>query len=177
MLAPPDVWTATCIIPVAFRLETVMGNDLERNSQAPDNRSGSPSPTKTRLLSALIADAAACDVVGPAWRLVLRLMLVEMGSMIGTYDEIGEAVGISSRTARNWANELAGRRVIEKRQQGRRVKITLLEPYRSVATAPDCVVEKDTPIEAPQDPRIQSLLEVGRIAVARQSKVEVKLVL
>jgi hypothetical protein len=67
-------------------------------------------------------------------RVFLLLILSKSGEFIGTLDQLADKVDSIYSTARGWFNDLIERKVVARTSPSR---LVLLEPYLSIAKAPD----------------------------------------
>ena len=135
--------------------------------------------TKAALLAALVSDPALLKEVGAAWFLYLRLVLVEDGKMIGTYEEIGLAIGVVGKTVRNWAAALETASIVKCEPKGHRVSLELVGKHLEAAKAPTLVQtgEAVAAAAAPMSPRVERALKIIKAAVEGDGQIELKAVL
>jgi len=135
--------------------------------------------TKLALLQKALDNPDINERIGSAWRLFFMLIFSPNGTVLATYAEIADKLGVVTKTIRNWAEVLEQTEMICKEPKGHGVKLSLCDNFRNIAQAPEYIVQT---IEAnnPQnddDPQLQALLNIGRVACSRGSKIEVKLVI
>ncbi len=133
-------------------------------------------PTKVVLLAAMVGDSRNHELIGAAWPLYLCMVLGD-GSITGTYDTIGERMGQTGRSIRNWVGALERNGVARKKVIGRGIEVMLLEPHMSIAMAPDRRTESAPAASVPDDPRAAAMLQVLDGAKRVDAKVEVKVVI
>lgn len=134
-------------------------------------------PTRHGAIKQVLGDASVCERVGAAWRLFFRLLVAEEGKVIGTHDQIGEALGVSGNTARNWIGGLVAAGLAHRAASGRSVEVTLAEPYISMSRRPKAV-QPATAVAAPADtPRMALLRTVADAAEKADTKIRVEMVI
>lgn len=125
-----------------------------------------------------MADERICSTVGAAWRLWIRLILVEGGSMAGTQEELGQKLGVSGRTVNSWTSILEKAGVVEKKVKNKRVEINLVGRHLEAATAPDTVaVGQAVETTAPESARLRALKKALEASEEGGSKLEVSMVI
>lgn len=133
---------------------------------------------KSALLTEILANHELLDAIGSAWRLFFHLILVEKGSMVGTFDEIAKEIGTNNgRTMRNWVNQLEKHGILQCQSKGKRVEIKLLEPHMSIAKASDQPLEQVEVPEYLKNDKIQGLLKMYEGAELTGSDIEIKAII
>ena len=133
--------------------------------------------TKTDLLAALVADHEICEAIGPAWRLLMHLMLQTNGRMIGSYETIAETLGASPSTLRKWVVRLRDNDFLCLASKGQRIEMSLTEDYMIVAQAPNAMSLEIKDNEEEETPRIRAARKIVKLSEELGSQVEVKLVI
>jgi len=135
--------------------------------------------TKSKLLEDLFGQPDIYEEIGSAWRIFMLLLTVENGTMVTTYAEAGKRTGAGEKTMRNWICELEKNGIINKVNKGHGIRISLCEPYMSIAQSPDYIVKETDPSipEEFDDPKMKALIDAGRIAFSHGSSVELKMVI
>ena len=96
--------------------------------------------------------------------------------MIGTHDQIGENLGVSGNTARNWISALAKSGLVTKSVRGKSVEIRLVDPYLFMARLPEAA--KPEPVAQPvDDPRMALLRTITDAAAKADTKIKVEMVI
>lgn len=134
--------------------------------------------SKSALLTEILANHELLDAIGSAWRLFFHLVLVAKGCMVGTYDEIGEAIGMNNgRTIRNWVNQLEKHGILRCQSKGKRVEVKLLEPHLAIAQASDQPLEQVEVPEYLKNDKIKGLLKMYEGAEMMGSGLELKAII
>lgn len=132
---------------------------------------------RATLMAEVINEPAVLTEIGAAWLLYLRLVLVESGRVVGTYDEIGQPMGATGKTVRNWVNGLEKRGVVTCERLGHRVSVELLGRHMTIAKAPDHIVKTIAAETIPLSPRMMSAMKIMEVAESSGSPVEFKMVI
>ena len=145
--------------------------EVEIDAQGNDTR------CRATLMADMLKEPAAMTDIGAGWFLYLRLVWVEGGRVVGTYDEIGQSMGAVGKTVRNWVDKLAERSVVKCERQGHRVSVELLGKHMAMAKAPDHIVKTVAAETMPLSPRMKSAMKIVEAAEAAGSTIECKVVI
>ncbi len=118
--------------------KTEIQNDDTENAQVAQNIS------KADQLADLMRNPETLDHIGAAWFLYLRLILIEGGTITGTYDQIGRDMAISGKTIRNWVSNLEKAGVVQSQSKGHRITIKLLGDHMTIANSPNSIIHVET---------------------------------
>jgi hypothetical protein len=132
---------------------------------------------RATLMAELLKEPAVLAEIGAGWLLFLRLVFVEGGRVVGTYDDIGQSMGIGGKTVRNWVKGLEERNVVKCERQGHRVSVELLGKHMVIAQAPDHILQRVVAEATPLSPRMKSAMKIVEAAEASGSTVECKVVI
>ena len=138
---------------------------------------GSDTQCRATLMAELLKEPAVMAEIGAGWFLYLRLVLVEGGRVVGTYDEIGQSMGTVGKTVRNWVNGLEERSVVKCERQGHRVSIELLGKHMVIAKAPDHIERSVVSETSLLSPRMKTAMKIIAAAEASGSPIECKVVI
>ena len=125
----------------------------------------------------MIKEPQTLKDIGSAWVLYFRLVLVEGGNMVGTYDDIGLALGTNGKTVRNWVKSLERAGIIKCAMKGHQVSIDLIGKHLTIAQAPDSVVVRKESDAPPMSPRMQSVAKIVEAADEAKAKIEIRMAL
>ncbi len=101
--------------------------------------------SKAARLAEMMSKPETYEEIGSAWFLYLRLVLVEGGKMIGTYDDIGQGMGTVGKTIRNWVKTLEKAGIAKSETKGHHVVIHLLGKHMEIAKAQEEVIQVMSP--------------------------------
>ena len=132
---------------------------------------------RATLMTKLLKEPAVLTEIGAGWLLFLRLVFVEGGRVVGTYDDIGQSMGTGGKTVRNWVKGLEERSVVKCERQGHRVSLELLGKHMVMAKAPDYVVQAATVEANLLSPRMKTAMKIIEAAEAAGSPIECKVVI
>lgn len=142
------------------------GHDQGRNTD-PDGI------TRAEALKRVLRDVAACDRIGSAWRLFLTLLL-DGGSICGSYRQIAERLGANERSVRNWIRAIEDAGVAKRVNHGKGIEIRLAEPYLGYSHLPDRTHAAGAEL-VNDSPRAHFLKTVQAGAEAVGAKVELRI--
>ena len=145
--------------------------EIENEAQGNDIR------CRATLMADMFKEPAVMTEIGSGWFLYLRLVLVEGGRVVGSYDEIGQSMGTVGKTVRNWVNGLEERSVVKCERQGHRVSVELLGKHMAIAKAPDHIVQAVAAETTPLSPRMKTAMKIVEAAEAAGSPIECKVVI
>lgn len=153
----------------------IASNTHDDNSLGESDAKVVPCP-RLEAVRDLVADATVCEAVGAAWRLWLRLLLIEGGSMTGTREELGQKLGVSGRNVGNWVTALQNNGIVKVCKTGRKMKVELADQHMSVALMPDIVTVDGGAKARPElDDHQRSVLRLMDDARAVGGKVEIRI--
>ena len=152
-------------------VETANETRIEIEAQGRDTQ------CRATLMAELIKEPAVLTEIGAGWLLYLRLVLVENGRVVGTYDEIGQSMGTGGKTVRNWVNGLEERSVVKCERQRHRVSVELLGRHMAIAKAPDHTVQTVAAETIPLSPRMKIAMKIVEAAEAAGAPIECKVVI
>ena len=153
-------------------------NDVEITNETRIEIEAHADDTQCRatLMAELIKEPAVLAEIGAGWFLYLRLVMVENGRVVGTYDEIGRPMATGGKTVRNWVDKLEEHRVVKCERQGHRVSVELLGKHMVIAKAPDHIVQT-VAATTPLSPRMKTAMKIVEAAEAAGSPIELKVVI
>lgn len=132
---------------------------------------------KSTALAAVLQDHALMESIGCGWRLFMLLVLLTAGRMVGTWDDIGEAMGTNASTARKWAGRLKTAGVVVITPKGKRVDVGLTERYMAIAQTPDTLpATPELPARDADTPRMVRLRQLADIADEAGIQLEVRMI-
>ena len=154
--------------------------DVRKNAATPVE----PSMTgcrriKLEAVHEIVANNELCEGIGAAWRLFLRLLLLENGVICNKSQLIAEKMGTNEKTLRNWISTLEETQVAIKVNHGKSIEVKLCEPYLGYALLPDVPPQSAATIVAePQDtPTLALMKTIRQASEAAGAKVEIRITL
>jgi len=131
--------------------------------------------SRGELLSYLMSKPETYKQIGAAWRLAMRLLTSEDGTLVGSYRDMARLLGnVSGDSVKNWAKHLVEIGMTTSEQKGHQIALKLTEEYMRIATAPD-KVETTVEVLPPEYAGLMALRKV--VDGARELGGKVKLVL
>jgi hypothetical protein len=142
-----------------------------------DGLSAGYGQSKSERLAEMICDPEMFRIIGAAWPLYFRLALKEGGKMVGTYDDIGQPMDVSGKTARNWVKTLEKAKLVTSEMKGHQISIELVGKHMEIAQAKDEVIQVMPP-EAPRMTLRQRVaMKLVEVAEETGTKIELKMVI
>jgi hypothetical protein len=172
-LIPPSDAGAKQVLSQTARPADRQNDDLE-NTPIGQNA------TKTDLLAAIMGDPDIWKRIGSAWVLYLRLVLIEGGKMVATYEEIGRNMATSGKTVRNWVTSLEDAGIVKSATEGHHISVELLGRHMTVSQAPNSIAhptKPETTPAIPMTPRQLTALKILQTAESAGSSIELKVIL
>ena len=147
---------------IPLELDPLSAENTRRNGSGnglPADREKS----KTALMAELMNEPETYKKIGSAWFLYMRLVLIEDGVVIDTYDDIGKQMAVSGNTVRNWVKALESAGIVTRKNVGKRIEIQLIGKHAEIVKAPEMLLQKTA--EPPQEtlndnPRMEALKKV-----------------
>jgi hypothetical protein len=134
--------------------------------------------TRQEAFKCVLLDKGLCERIGSAWRLFFNLLVIEEGVIVGTYEQIGEKLGVGANTARNWVNAMESQSLVTKKSQGRAIEIFLVEPFLSKSSLPEQIAPViPSPVPISDSPRLARLRAIDDAAAKIEAHIEIKLVI
>jgi hypothetical protein len=147
------------------------------NAATPDEASATERRRiKLEAVHEIVANNELCEGIGAAWRLFLRLLLLENGVICNKSQLIAEKMGTNEKTLRNWIGTLVESKVAFKVNHGKSIEVKLCEPYLGYALLPDALPQPAVVAAEPQDPPKLALLKTIQLASdAAGAKVQISI--